>query len=78
MKVILIIILLFSNLLSDFLYPGLFGEELKELVINDYKTTSTLGYNDARDIMYSEIDIKAENQLSGVYSGYTITLDLSQ
>ena len=28
--------------------------------------------------MYSEIDIKPGNQLTGVYSGYTITLDLSQ
>ena len=77
MKIILLL-LLSSNLLADFLYPGVFGEELKQLVINDYKTTSTLGYNNARDIMYSEIDIRPGNQLTGVYSGYTITLDLSQ
>jgi len=28
--------------------------------------------------MYSEIDLKPGNQLTGVYSGYSITLDLSQ
>ena len=77
MKIILLL-LLSTNLLADFLYPGFFGEELKQLIINDYKTTSTLGYNNARDIMYSEIDIKPGNQLTGVYSGYTITLNLSQ
>ena len=50
----------------------------KRQLVNNYKTSSTLGYNNARDIMYSEIDIKPNNQLTGVYSGYTITLDLSQ
>ncbi len=60
------------------LFPEFFGDPLKQLIINNYKTSSTLGYNNARDVMYSEIDIKEENQLSGVYSGYTITLDLTQ
>ena len=58
--------------------PGLYGEELFDLVIDEYKPQSTLGYGPARDIMYSVIDLQENNQLSGVYSGYTITLDLSQ
>ena len=57
---------------------GLFGDELFDLLNDNYQTSNTLGYNNARDVMYSEIDIKAGNQLTGVYSGYTITLDLSQ
>ena len=69
---------LFSLLMPESIFPGIFGEELKQLLVNNYKTSSTLGYNNARDIMYSEIDIKPNNQLTGVYSGYTITLDLSQ
>ena len=69
---------LFSLLITESIFPGIFGEELKQLLVNNYKTSSTLGYNNARDIMYSEIDIKPNNQLTGVYSGYTITLDLSQ
>tara|TARA_B100000676_G_scaffold265432_1_gene278471 strand:- start:496 stop:1404 length:909 start_codon:yes stop_codon:yes gene_type:complete len=64
--------------MPESIFPGIFGEELKQLLVNNYKTSSTLGYNNARDIMYSEIDIKPNNQLTGVYSGYTITLDLSQ
>ena len=57
---------------------GLSGQELWDYVVANYKTSSTLGYNTCRDIMYSEIDIQEGNQLTGVYSGYTITLDLSQ
>ena len=75
---IILFILLLANIFSETLFPEIFGEDLKQLVIDEYKTSSTLGYNNARDVMYSEIDIKAGNQLTGVYSGYTITLDLSQ
>jgi len=75
---IILFILLLSNLFSEILFPGIFGEDLKQLLVNNYTTSSTLGYNNARDIMYSEIDIKDGNQLTGVYSGYTITLNLSQ
>tara|TARA_Y100000996_G_scaffold415225_1_gene408812 strand:- start:523 stop:1476 length:954 start_codon:yes stop_codon:yes gene_type:complete len=75
---IILFILLLSNLFPETLFPGIFGNDLKQLIINNYKTSSTLGYNNARDVMYSEIDIKPGNQLTGVYSGYTITLDLSQ
>ena len=78
MKIKFIIIVLVSSLAADQLFFGLFGDDLKQQIISNYKTSYTLGYNNARDIMYSEIDIKAGNQLTGVYSGYTITLDLSQ
>jgi len=57
---------------------GLSGQELWDYITENYKTTTTLGYTNCRDVMYSEIDIKEGNQLTGVYSGYTITLDLSQ
>jgi endonuclease I len=42
-----------------------------------YKPSTTLGYTNARDTMYAVIDLQQGNQLSGVYSGFTITLDLS-
>ena len=56
----------------------MFGDQLFDFLNDNYDASNTLGYNNARDVMYSEIDIKAGNQLTGVYSGYTITLDLSQ
>ena len=39
-----------------------------------YSPTSTLGYGPARDVLYSSID-SDNNQLSGIYSGFTITLN---
>jgi len=54
---------------------GLSGQELWDYVIANYKTTTTLGYTKARDTLYAVIDLKDRNQLSCVYSGYTITLD---
>jgi len=71
---------LFYNLVfcQNYINPDVYGQDLLLFLENNYKTSSTLGYNNARDIMYSDIDIKAGNQLTGVYSGYTITLDLSQ
>ncbi len=63
---------------QNVIHPGFFGEDLFNYIQNNYQASSTLGYNNARDVMYSEIDLKPGNQLTGVYSGYTITLDLSQ
>ncbi|MDY6915374.1 MAG: endonuclease, partial [Candidatus Cloacimonadota bacterium] len=56
---------------------GLFEEELLDYVIENYKTTTTLGYTDCRDLMYSEIDLEEGNVLEGIYSGYSIVMDLS-
>lgn len=57
---------------------GLHEAALSSHLTDNYKTTSTLGYNTARDTMYAVVDLQPGNQLTGVYSGYTITLDLSQ
>ena len=72
--VIIITQLSYSQVIGE----GLFGDQLFDFLNDHYQTSNTLGYNNARDVMYSEIDIKPGNQLTGVYSGYTITLDLSQ
>ena len=63
---------------SEVIGAGLYGDQLFDYLNDYYQASNTLGYNNARDIMYSIIDIKDGNQLTGVYSGYTITLDLSQ
>ena len=79
-KIYLISLSLLLNLFfgQNVIHPGFFGEDLYNYIQNNYQASSTLGYNNARDVMYSEIDLKPGNQLTGVYSGYTITLDLSQ
>ena len=71
-----ICILIFSNILSqDVIGEELYGQDLIDYLVDNYKTNNTLGYNNARDIMYEYIDIHGNNQLPCIYSGYTIVLD---
>ena len=63
---------------QEIIGEGLAGQPLLDYVVNNYKTSTTLGYNTARDTLYSIIDLQEGNQLSCVYSGYTITLDTTQ
>jgi len=57
---------------------GLYEEDLLNYIVVNYKTTSTLGYTNCRDIMYSEIDLEPGNQLSGIYTGFSITMDMGE
>ena len=54
---------------------GLTGPELLNHVVENYKTTQVLGYENAKDTLYSVIDLQENNQLTCVYTGYTITLN---
>ena len=75
-KHIALLLILFSISYSqEIIGDGLSGQPLLDYVVTNYKTSTTLGYTDARDIMYGTIDIQEGNQLSCVYTGYTITLD---
>ncbi|MBL7135780.1 MAG: endonuclease [Candidatus Marinimicrobia bacterium] len=74
----LVFTLLLSTVFSQIqttIGEGLSEQELLDYVITNYKTSTTLGYNGARDKLYGEIDIHDGNQLSCVYTGYTITID---
>ena len=77
-KFLLISVALIQFSYSEVIGEGMYGDQLLDYIHDNYQPSSTLGYNNARDIMYSIIDIKEGNQLTGVYSGYTITLDLTQ
>ena len=78
--IFILVILVFGSILNSqtVIGQGLSEEELLNYILLNYKTSSTLGYDDCRDIMYSEIDLKPGNLLSGIYSGYTITMDMAQ
>jgi len=69
---------LFSIQAQEIIGDGLTGQPLLEYVVTNYKTSTTLGYTDARDILYGTIDLQDQDQLSCVYTGYTITLDTTQ
>ena len=53
---------------------GLYGEDLISFLRQNYKTTSTPGYDNARDILYSQIDSQ-DGSLYGIYTNFEIQLD---
>ena len=75
---VLFLILFSISYSQEIIGEGLSGQPLLDYVVHNYKTATTLGYNTARDTLYSKIDLQEGNQLSCVYSGYTITLDTTQ
>ena len=57
--------------------PDKMGTELITALQQNYTPNNPLGYGPARDILYSTID-NVGNDLSGVYTGFTVTLDPTQ
>ena len=58
------ILFLFSFLFNqEQIGIGLYENELIDFLQNNYKTTSTLSYDSARDILYSEIDINENSDV---------------
>jgi len=56
------------------IFPDTYGEELIQDLQQAYKPAYVLSYDNARDTMFAVID-NHNGQVTGVYSGYTITLD---
>ncbi|MBD3225914.1 MAG: T9SS type A sorting domain-containing protein [Caldithrix sp.] len=58
------------------IYPGLNGDELRDSLVSHYKPDMVLNYDDARDVMFSEID-QYNDSVTCVYTGYRIYLNPS-
>ena len=71
-KIILSIIITFS-FSQDTIGEGLLGDDLIDYLIDNYKTSSVLSYNNARDILYGEVD-KENGQVKAVYTNYAVQL----
>jgi endonuclease I len=56
------------------IFPTLKGQILLDSLVQKYGKTDNISYDQARDIMYSQID-NHDGKVSGIYTGYTITLD---
>ena len=56
------------------IFPGLYGQQLLDSLVANYKPATVLNYDDARDTLFARID-NHNDSLTGVYSGYTIYLD---
>ena len=70
-----IILLLFVGipLSQDVIGEGLYEDELIDFLRENYQTSTTLGYTDARDTMYLRID-RIDGQVKGVYTNYAVDL----
>ncbi len=62
---------------QEIIEPCKFGQPLIDALQSSYTPSNPLGYGPARDILYSSIDSE-DNELSGIYTNFTITLDPSQ
>ena len=58
---------------QDIIGEGLNEEELINFLQENYKTSTTLGYTNARDTMYLNID-RIDGQVKGVYTNYAVDL----
>ena len=58
---------------QDIIGDGLYGDELIDFLQENYKTSTTLGYTNARDTMYLNID-RIDGQVKGVYTNYAVDL----
>ena len=70
-----IIVLLFGSFpfAQEIIGDGLYEDELINFLQENYKTSTTLGYTDARDTMYLQID-RIDGQVKGVYTNYAVDL----
>ena len=59
------------------IFPELSGQALLDALVQEYGSTDNISYDSARDILYSEIDLYNDSLLTGIYTGYTIALDLN-
>ena len=59
---------------QDIIGEGLYEDELIDFLQGNYKTSSTLGYTDARDVMYLEIDREDDGSVYGIYTNYSVFL----
>ena len=58
---------------QEIIGEGLYGNDLISFLRQNYKTSFTLGYTDARDTLYLQID-RHEGEVKGVYSNFGVNL----
>ena len=75
MKIRWIILFLFVSIPvgQDVIGDGLYGDELISFLQGNYTTGTTLGYTNARDTLYLNID-RIDGQVKGIYTNYTVDL----
>ena len=58
----------------EVIFPELSGETLRSRLARDYGVKKSLGYDKARDYMYSQLD-NDDGVVRGIYSGFAVEVD---
>ena len=72
-QLFILISFLFTVNAQTYIHPGVYGDDLHELISDEYTTSFTLGYSSARDTMYSIIDSN-EGSVSCIYTDFSVGL----
>ena len=72
-RIIFTIILIATSNSQTYIQPGVFGDDLSSFINDNYKTSTTLGYNSARDTLYLLIDSN-QGSVSCIYSDFSVDL----
>lgn len=70
-KIILFLVMIYSTIFSQTIFPGQSGQQLLASLVSQYKPATVLSYNEARDKLYAII-YNVNDSLECVYTGYKI------
>ena len=73
MKKYILLIIISVCISQDIIGEGLSGDALIDYLIDNYKTSNVLSYNNARDVLYAEVD-KINGEVKAVYTNYAVQL----
>ena len=73
-KISIILLLINISLSQEVIGEGLYGDELISFLQQNYKTSNTLGYTNARDTLYLRVERNNNGQVKGVYTNYSVSL----
>ena len=73
-KISIILLLISISLSQEVIGEGLYGDDLISFLQQNYKTSNTLGYTNARDTLYLRVERNNNGQVKGVYTNYSVSL----
>ena len=73
----IIFLIIFNSVIfnQEIIGENLYLDDLINFLQDNYKTTSVLSYNNARDVLYSQIDANDDGAVYGIYTNYVVQLN---
>lgn len=73
-KISIILLFISISLSQEVIGEGLYGDDLISFLQQNYKTSNTLGYTNARDTLYLRVERNNNGQVKGVYTNFSVSL----